>query len=262
MQFLTYIATALAVSVLSLGASADHVQRRQHQGLSRRMEGDLLESRATSGSRWSWYHTETGNAGSCGRMLRNSEFVVAMNVPQYKAGNCYKSITLSWRGKQTRAQIVDMCPGCPYGGLDLSPSLFQFFTGLGTGIISDGQWWFDGEGPGGAAPPPPKPTTTKSTSKWTPPPTPTPTPTTTRTRTRTSSTPKPTSTEEPEPTTTSSSTRTTSTTPTPTSQTSTSASETPSNTASLAGSKGDDGVQEVFSNLIALGGLVAAGANA
>ena len=62
MQFLAYVATALTVSLLSLGASADHVQRRQHQGISRRMEGDLLESRATSNSKWSWYDTQTGNA--------------------------------------------------------------------------------------------------------------------------------------------------------------------------------------------------------
>lgn len=257
MQLLNYIATALTVSAFAMGASADHVQRRQHQGVSRRMDGDLLESRATSNSKWSWYDTQTGNAGSCGRMLRNTEFVVAMNVPQYKAGNCFKSITLSWKGKQTRAQIVDMCPGCPYGGLDLSPSLFQFFSGLGTGIIWDGEWWFDGEGGAAPPPPPPKPTTTKTTSRWTPPPTPTPTPTSTRTRTRTrtTSTPSPTSTKEPEPTTTSTSTTES------TSSTETSTTATATNTASLVGNTANaGGIQQVFSNLIALGGLAAAGA--
>ena len=67
------------------------------------------------------------------------------------------------------------CPGCPWGGLDLSPGLFAFFAPLGTGIIY-GTWYF------GSAPAPaptttwqaPAPTTTwkpSPTSTWSPPPT-------------------------------------------------------------------------------------------
>ncbi|KAJ2911941.1 hypothetical protein MD484_g8473, partial [Candolleomyces efflorescens] len=253
MKFFSYIFTALAVSLLPvLTAAGDHKARNHHQGLSRRAEGHLLDKRQSDHSRWSWYDTQTGNAGSCGRMLRNSEFVVAMNVPQYRAGNCFKFITLSWRGKTTRAQIVDMCPGCPYGGLDLSPSLFQFFTGLGTGIISDGTWWFEGDGP---APPPPPPTTTRTTSRWTPPPTPTST-TTRRTTTRTSTTPRPTSTSTSStPSSTSTSTTSSSSSSSTVSQTSTSAEAT--STARLSADAGNlanlNGLAASFGQLVVQG---------
>jgi hypothetical protein len=35
------------------------------------------------------------------------------------------------------------CPGCPLGGLDLSPSLFAFFASPDLGVLS-GQWTFNG----------------------------------------------------------------------------------------------------------------------
>jgi outer membrane biosynthesis protein TonB len=106
-------------------------------------------------------------------------------------------ITMSYNGKTTKAQITDECPGCPYGGLDLSRGLFRFFAPESVGVLS-GDWWFDGEGDDKPAPPPPppppktthqdspKPTTTEEPEK--PKPTPKPTPTTT---------------EKPDPTTTS-----------------------------------------------------------
>ncbi|RXW11210.1 hypothetical protein EST38_g14645, partial [Candolleomyces aberdarensis] len=151
MKFFNYIFTALTVSLLPVvTAAGEHLNRNvHHQGVARRAEGHLLDKRQSQHSKWSWYDTQTGNAGSCGRHLQNSEFVVAMNVPQYQAGNCFKFITMSWRGKTTRAQIVDMCPGCPYGGLDLSPALFEFFAPRGMGIIPDGTWSFGDSDSGG-----------------------------------------------------------------------------------------------------------------
>jgi len=268
MQLFNFIVTALTVSLVSLTASAEHkVNARHHQGLSRRVEGHL-DRRATTNSKWSWYDTETGNAGSCGRTLKNSEFVVAMNVPQYQAGNCFKSITLSWHGKQTRAQIVDMCPGCPYGGLDLSPKLFEFFTPLGTGLLWDGTWWFDGDGPEGAAPPPPpKPTTSKYT--WTPPPAPsttkttqwtpewTPEPSTTWTETKTTSkttTSSSTTTEEPKTTAT---TTTTSSSTTTTTTSSAAPVVTPASFRETVQQGNVGGINQVF---VAMGNAAAAGA--
>jgi len=38
------------------------------------------------------------------------------------------------------------CPGCPYGGLDLSEGLFSHFSDLGEGVLS-GSWSFVSTGP-------------------------------------------------------------------------------------------------------------------
>ncbi|TFY62421.1 hypothetical protein EVJ58_g3875 [Rhodofomes roseus] len=38
-----------------------------------------------------------------------------------------------------------MCPGCPYGGLDLSRGLFGFIADLGLGVVS-ASWVFDDDG--------------------------------------------------------------------------------------------------------------------
>lgn len=84
-------------------------------------------------------------------------------------------ITIDYKGKSTQAQIVDevshvclrfpcwtyylQCPGCPYGGLDMSSGLFQFFEpDLGVGVLQV-DWHFSDQG----APPPPPTQDTPST---------------------------------------------------------------------------------------------------
>ncbi|KAJ7110188.1 RlpA-like double-psi beta-barrel-protein domain-containing protein-containing protein [Mycena epipterygia] len=75
-------------------------------------------------------------SGACGGTNSDSDFVVALNVPQWNNGaNCYKEITITYNGKTTNAQIVDECEHCPYEGLDFSPSLFSFFESTDVGII-------------------------------------------------------------------------------------------------------------------------------
>lgn len=54
------------------------------------------------------------------------------------------------------------CPGCPYGGLDLSRGLFDFFASEDLGVVT-GSWSFDDGGDGGndgGQNNPPKPTAT------------------------------------------------------------------------------------------------------
>ncbi|KAI0689120.1 RlpA-like double-psi beta-barrel-protein domain-containing protein-containing protein [Cytidiella melzeri] len=130
---------------------------------------------------------ETG-LGACGKTNSDSDFIVALNSPQYgSGGHCFDTITISYGGKSTQAQIVDECPGCPEGGLDLSPGLFSFFASEDAGVIY-GSWNF-----GGAA------------QKPSPTPTPTPTPKPSPTP-KTTSTPPPPSTSEKKTTTSSSAT--------------------------------------------------------
>lgn len=95
---------------------------------------------------------------------------------------CGKSITITCNGKTTSAVVVDkvnflghpiyrllalslplQCPGCPFGGLDMTQGLFEFFASLGTGVIYG--TWSEGGGnapqaPTTSSPPPPPPPTT------------------------------------------------------------------------------------------------------
>ncbi|KAF8599858.1 hypothetical protein BDV93DRAFT_428045, partial [Ceratobasidium sp. AG-I] len=72
--------------------------------------------------------------GACGGTNTQYEYVVALDAPLWNNGaNCWRGITIQAYGKQVNAAIVDLCPGCGYGSLDLAPALFQQFTSLDTG---------------------------------------------------------------------------------------------------------------------------------
>jgi hypothetical protein len=61
-----------------------------------------------------------------------SDYIVALNSAQYGGGypgpNCGRSITISYGGKTAVATIMDQCPSCGFGDLDLSRSLFNHFS--------------------------------------------------------------------------------------------------------------------------------------
>lgn len=129
----------------------------------------LLEKRF-DGARFSFYQA---GLGACGKTNSGSDFIVALNTPQYAGGShCFDTITITAEGKTTQAQIVDECPGCPFGGLDFSTGLFSFFASESEGIIT-GSWTFGG----GGSPPPQAPSTTSNTPPQT---TSTPPPSTTQ----------------------------------------------------------------------------------
>jgi len=168
-----------------LGAWANShgsVHSNRHVEIAKRQEGHVQLHKRFSDARWSFYDV---GLGACGKHNVASDFIVALNTPQYGGGypgpNCFKTITMTYNGKTTQATVMDQCPGCPYGGLDLSRGLFNFFASESVGILY-GTWYFND----GAPAPPPK-TTTK---EWIPKPTFTWKP------------PKPTTTPKPEPTTT------------------------------------------------------------
>ncbi|KAG1762453.1 hypothetical protein EDD22DRAFT_891572 [Suillus occidentalis] len=187
-----FFAQLLSFALLwcSVSASSAHQARNRRHG--RRLNSDLavrapgdvdMYKRDFTNARFTYYAV---GLGACGTTNQPGDFIVALNamvtisnfcvfVNNSAAGeNCYKEITITYNGLTASAQIVDECMGCPYGGLDFSEGLFQFFTPLGSGVIS-GSWSF------GSAPAPlpliptsslqliPTPTTT-----WQPPPTTTP----------------------------------------------------------------------------------------
>ncbi|KAJ7685011.1 RlpA-like double-psi beta-barrel-protein domain-containing protein-containing protein [Mycena polygramma] len=210
---------SLLVFALPLALAA-HQPNVNHRELAKRAQGDL--DKRTSNARWTFYST---GLGACGGYNSDSDFIVALNQQtfgySYPSQYCYKMISMTYNGKTTQAQITDSCPGCPVGGLDLSPGLFSFFASQDEGVIY-GSWEFvDGSGGGGDT------TTTKKTTTTTHHTTPTSTytpPTTTTTHHTT-----PTSTYTP-PTTTST------TTSTKKSSTTTSSSPTSSKAASSSSS--------------------------
>ncbi|KAF9017789.1 hypothetical protein BDZ89DRAFT_1074540 [Hymenopellis radicata] len=143
---------SLALVPLALAASAiaaSHGHKRHHaHGVAKRARGDVSHTLAKrfDGARWSYY--DVGN-GACGSNNVASDFIVALNTPQYGDGspgpNCFKTITMTYNGKTTQATIMDHCPGCPDTGLDLSRGLFDFFASEDTGIIY-GTWYFNDGG--------------------------------------------------------------------------------------------------------------------
>ncbi|KAF4615363.1 hypothetical protein D9613_003263 [Agrocybe pediades] len=128
-------------------------------GLAHRSTGEVHHRLAKrySNTRWTFYDV---GLGACGIVNVPSDFIVALNGQQFGSGypgpNCFKQIKLSYGGKTAVATITDMCPGCPYGGLDLSRGLFKHFASEDLGVLS-GEWSFV-DGSGGSSDP--KPTTT------------------------------------------------------------------------------------------------------
>ncbi|KAF5330477.1 hypothetical protein D9619_005988 [Psilocybe cf. subviscida] len=165
------VLTLVPLALSTVSAVAESPNRAVHQSIAKRARNDTdISKRAYTGSRWSFYDV---GLGACGKTNVNSDFIVALNQQQfgnsYPSPFCGKTITMNYQGKTATATIMDSCPGCPYGALDLSRGLFKHFASEDTGIIY-GEWSIAGE-KAAAAPTTtsPKPKPTPTTTKWTPP---------------------------------------------------------------------------------------------
>ncbi|KJA20258.1 hypothetical protein HYPSUDRAFT_43398 [Hypholoma sublateritium FD-334 SS-4] len=132
--------TIVPLALLATAASAESRPRSVHNSLAKRLSGDL--AKRYSNARWSFYDV---GLGACGTTNVASDYIVALNQDQfgttYPSQYCNKQITMSYNGKTATATIMDSCPGCPSGGLDLSRGLFTHFATEDTGIIY-GEWSF------------------------------------------------------------------------------------------------------------------------
>ncbi|SNX82602.1 uncharacterized protein MEPE_01308 [Melanopsichium pennsylvanicum] len=66
--------------------------------------------------------------GACGWTNSGSDFIVAMNAPEWNGGShCGQTVTITntQNGNTQKAQVADLCPGCSYGSLDMSTGLFS-----------------------------------------------------------------------------------------------------------------------------------------
>lgn len=80
----------------------------------------------------------TPGLGACGETSSESDYIVALNSPQFhqsssssSGGNsnyntfCGKKVEITKGGKSVKATVVDLCPSCDHGSLDLSPAAFE-----------------------------------------------------------------------------------------------------------------------------------------
>ncbi|TFK45285.1 hypothetical protein OE88DRAFT_1740439 [Heliocybe sulcata] len=80
-----------------------------------------------------WYNP---GQGACGATSSSNDLVVALSSSAYAGGaHCFNHITVYYQGKKTDATVVDECPGCKPGDLDLSPGAFSALESLGAGRI-------------------------------------------------------------------------------------------------------------------------------
>ncbi|KAG7093151.1 hypothetical protein E1B28_009434 [Marasmius oreades] len=93
----------------------------------------------------------TPGLGACGHTNNANEFVAAAAAPVFDTfpgatanpnNNpiCGKQTTVTYQGKSVTVTLVDRCPGCGNGGIDLSPAAFQRLASLDKGRLSGAQW--------------------------------------------------------------------------------------------------------------------------
>ncbi|KXN82564.1 hypothetical protein AN958_02415 [Leucoagaricus sp. SymC.cos] len=137
---LDFALVALAAPLAVLG-DLHHSARRthNHHEVAKRANNSVELHKRFSGARWTFYDVG-GAAGACGQVNSPNQHIVALNSAQYGGGypgpHCFKQIVMKIGDKQTTATITDECPGCPYGGLDLTRGLFEFFADLGVGVLT------------------------------------------------------------------------------------------------------------------------------
>ncbi|KAI1820593.1 RlpA-like double-psi beta-barrel-protein domain-containing protein-containing protein [Xylaria intraflava] len=62
--------------------------------------------------------------GACGETDSASEDVVALSPAQF-TGSCGRTITVTKDGRTAEAKVVDLCPSCASGAIDVSLTVFQ-----------------------------------------------------------------------------------------------------------------------------------------
>ncbi|KXS12965.1 hypothetical protein M427DRAFT_387679 [Gonapodya prolifera JEL478] len=87
--------------------------------------------------------TTTG-IGACGSQLWDSDYAVALNSGQYSQGGwCGVKICIQnpSTGAQTTATVLDLCPECPWGAVDLTPAAFGAINNGNLGMLPSVNWW-------------------------------------------------------------------------------------------------------------------------
>lgn len=89
-----------------------------------------------------FYTAPPGALTSCGETYQESEPMVAMaeDIMSKDKSLCGKEVAIHYEGKTTKAKIVDTCPGCKGGSIDLSPAVFKTFASKAQGRLHNAKW--------------------------------------------------------------------------------------------------------------------------
>ncbi|KAF1802096.1 hypothetical protein V8B55DRAFT_1476934 [Mucor lusitanicus] len=95
-----------------------------------------------------WYSPKKngGTQAACGgKKISDDSEIVALNAPQYGKMSedsdwCGKEIEITGPKGTTKATILDACPECSHGDLDLTPVLFERVCGSKGKGVADITW--------------------------------------------------------------------------------------------------------------------------
>ncbi|KAI0391391.1 RlpA-like double-psi beta-barrel-protein domain-containing protein-containing protein [Xylariaceae sp. FL0594] len=87
---------------------------------------------ALYGGDMTYYYPE-GAAGSCGGTNVSGDHVVALSAAEFgNKATCGRNIRIhNAQGASVTATVVDLCPGCGPGSIDVTPSVFFSLADLG-----------------------------------------------------------------------------------------------------------------------------------
>lgn len=95
---------------------------------------------ATTYSGEATYYDADGT-GACGFAASTNYYVVAMNKAQYSKAICGQCVHVKGPDGEVTVRIVDLCPGCSSGDLDLSMTAFKAIAQLSDGRVKI-EWSF------------------------------------------------------------------------------------------------------------------------
>jgi hypothetical protein len=88
------------------------------------------------------YYSPSVGVGACGALSADTELVAALNVPQFGAfanptnsPACGACLTITGPKGSVQVKVVDKCPGCKQGDLDLSPAAFNQVADMAAGRV-------------------------------------------------------------------------------------------------------------------------------
>lgn len=84
---------------------------------------------------------DADGTGACGFGKSNDFLVAALNKSQYSKAQCGKCALVKGPKGSVTIKIVDLCPGCKNGDLDLSETAFEKVADLSDGRV-DITWHF------------------------------------------------------------------------------------------------------------------------
>lgn len=90
-------------------------------------------------SKWTPCNVGEGYRGVCGRFIYPSEFGVALSPEDFQPALCNRIVSLRLGDKHVWSQILDICPTCGKGDLNITERLFKYFSDdLSTPLM--GEW--------------------------------------------------------------------------------------------------------------------------